>query len=164
MALADANIEFKDVQAMFLEQRDDLPGNRPKTAFMFGRTTIPIVNIEAACSGGGACLRMAQMAIGQGEYDVVLAVGVEKRPWGFLAPVISGYEPWQALAGLDENPMYWAMDARLHMETYGTTIEIAQVSLGEESQERRMESQRNVPEGNAPGRSSEKNPRSSATR
>ena len=131
MALADANIEFKDVQAMFLSNSGTIyPGIGPKVAFMFGRTTIPIVNVEAACSGGGACLRMAQMAIKQGEYDIVLAAGVEKQPRGFLAPTISGYEPWQALAGLDENPMYWAMEIRLHMEKYGTTIEqIGQVSV-----------------------------------
>ena len=131
MALEDANIEFKDVQAMFLSNSGTMyPGIGPKTAFMFGRTTIPIVNLEAACSGGGACLRMAQMAIGQGEYDIVLAVGVEKQPRGFLAPAISGYEPWQALSGLDENPMFWALRARRHMKDYGTTLEqIAMVSV-----------------------------------
>lgn len=131
MALADASIEFKDVQTMFLSNSGAIyPGIGPKTAFMFGRTTIPIVNIEAACAGGGACLRMAQMAIGQGEYDIVLAVGVEKQPRGFLAPTISGYEMWQALAGLDENPMYWAMNAQRHMLEYGTTIEqIGMVSV-----------------------------------
>src|SRR4030042_905509 len=74
MALADANIEFKDVQAMFLSNSGAIyPGIGPKVAFMFGRTTIPIVNLEAACSGGGACLRVAQMAIGQGGYDCVFA-------------------------------------------------------------------------------------------
>jgi acetyl-CoA C-acetyltransferase len=131
MALADAHIEFKDVEAMFLSNSGNMyPGIGPKVAFMFGRTTIPIVNVEAACAGGGACLRMAQMAIGQGEYDIVLAVGVEKQPRGFLAPTISGYEPWQALAGLDENPMYWAMRAQRHMLEYGTTIEqIGMVSV-----------------------------------
>lgn len=130
-ALKDAGMEFKDIQAMFLSNSGTLyPGIGPKTAFMFGRTTIPIVNVEAACSGGGACLRMAQMAIGQGEYDCVLAAGVEKQPRGFLNPVISGYEPWQAMSGLDENPMYWAMNARRHMEKYGTTIEqIGMVSV-----------------------------------
>jgi acetyl-CoA acetyltransferase len=131
MALKDAGVEFKDVQAIFLSNSGTIyPGIGPKMAFMFGRTTIPIVNLEAACSGGGACLRMAQMAIAQGEYDVVLAVGTEKQPRGFLAPAISGYEMWQAMSGLDENPMYWAMDAQRHMNLYGTTIEqIAQVSV-----------------------------------
>jgi len=131
MALKQAGIEFKDVQAIFLSNSGTIyPGIGPKMAFMFGRTTIPIVNLEAACSGGGACLRMAQLAISQGEYDIVLAVGVEKQPRGFLAPAVSGYEDWQALSGLDENPMYWAMDAQRHMLEYGTTIEqIAQVSV-----------------------------------
>jgi len=130
-ALADANVAFKDIQAMFLSNSGTIyPGIGPKAALMFGRTTIPIVNVEAACSGGGACLRMAQMAIGQGEYDIVLAVGVEKQPKGFLAPAISGYEEWQAFAGLTQNPMYWAMNARKHMRDYGTTIEqIGMVSV-----------------------------------
>src|SRR4030042_580195 len=113
MALKDAGIEFKNIQAMFLSNSGTMyPGIGPKTAFMFGRTTIPIVNVEAACSGGGACLRMAQMAIGQGEYDCVFAAGVEKQPRGFLNPVISGYEPWQAMAGLGENAIFWAVKAR----------------------------------------------------
>lgn len=131
MALEDAGIPFKDVQTMFLSNSGTIyPGIGPKAALMFGRTTIPIVNVEAACSGGGACLRMASMAIDQGEYDVVLAVGVEKQPKGFLAPVISGYEDWQAMAGLTQNPAFWAAKARKHMEMYGTTIEqIAQVSV-----------------------------------
>lgn len=131
MALADANMGFKDIQAMFLSSSGTIyPGLGPKVAYLFGRTTIPIVDVEAACSGGGACLRMAQMAIAQGEYDTVLALGVEKQPRGFLAPAISGYEMWQALAGLDENPMYWAMRARRHMVDYGTTIEqIGMVSV-----------------------------------
>jgi acetyl-CoA C-acetyltransferase len=130
-ALADAGVPFKDVQSMFLSNSGTIyPGIGPKAALMFGRTTIPIVNVEAACSGGGACLRMASMAIDQGEYDIVLAVGVEKQPKGFLAPAISGYEEWQALAGLTQNPAYWAMKARKHMEMYGTTIEqFAQVSV-----------------------------------
>ena len=130
-ALDDAGVEFKDIQAMFLSNSGTMyPGIGPKAALLYGRTTIPVVNVEAACSGGGACLRMAHMAIGQGEYDMVLAVGVEKQPKGFLAPVISGYEDWQAMAGLTQNPMFWAMKARKHMEDYGTTIEqIGMVSV-----------------------------------
>src|SRR4030067_2550372 len=90
MALADAGISFKDVQAMYLANSGNMyPGIGPKVAFMFGRTTIPIVNVEAACSGGGACLRIAEMAIKQGEYDIVLAVGVEKQPRGVLGPALS---------------------------------------------------------------------------
>jgi acetyl-CoA acetyltransferase len=42
MALTDAHIEFKDVQAMFLSNSGTIyPGIGPKTAFLFGRTTIP---------------------------------------------------------------------------------------------------------------------------
>jgi acetyl-CoA acetyltransferase len=123
MALKDAGIKFKDVQAMYLANSGSMyPGIGPKTAFMFGRTTIPIVNVEAACSGGGACLRIAEMAIKTGECDIVLAVGVEKQPKGFLSPAISGYENWQAMAGLDENPMFWAARAKKHMHDFGSTV------------------------------------------
>jgi len=73
------------VKAMFLSNSGTIyPGIGPKTAFMFGRTTIPIVNVEAACSGGGACLRMAQMAIKQENMILFL-------PWASKSsPRVSG--------------------------------------------------------------------------
>ncbi len=129
MALKDSNIDFKDIQAAFVS-RMYLPGTAGvRVLSLFGRTSIPIVEIEAACAGSGACLRVGANAIATGEYDVVLAMGVEKMPRGFMEPRVI-YGLWQTYAGIDESPLWWAMNARRHMHDYGTTIEqIAKVAV-----------------------------------
>ncbi len=129
MALKDAGMVFKDIQAAFVS-RMYLPATAGvKTLATLGRTAIPIVDVEAACAGGGACLRQATTAIVSGMYDVVLALGVEKMPRGFMDPR-QLYDGWQCYAGLTQNPMYWAMNARRHMHDYGTTIEqIAKIAV-----------------------------------
>jgi len=122
MALKDAGMEYKDIQAAFVS-RMYLPATAGvKTLSTLGRTSIPIVDVEAACAGGGACLRQATTAIVSGMYDVVLALGVEKMPRGFMDPR-QLYEGWQTYAGLTQNTMYWAMNACRHMQDYGTTIQ-----------------------------------------
>ena len=50
-------------------------------------------------------------------------------PRGFMDPR-NLYETWQCYAGLSQNPMFWAMNARRHMHDYGTTVEqIAKVAV-----------------------------------
>ncbi|MBN1365527.1 MAG: thiolase family protein [Syntrophaceae bacterium] len=127
-ALDDAGMEFKDIQGAFCS-RVFLPQcSGLKVLTQFGRTGIPVVDIEAACAASGACLRQAYNAIVSGQYDIVLAFGVEKVGRGFLpAP---NYAEWQVRMGLCQNPQYWSMNARRHMYDYGTTIEqIAQVAV-----------------------------------
>jgi acetyl-CoA C-acetyltransferase len=129
MALKDANIEWKDIQAAFCS-RALLPLTAGvRTVLPLGRTSIPIIEVEAACAGGGACLRQAALAVAQGQCDVVLAFGIEKASRGFF-PAEAISEGWQARIGLSQSPCYWALLARRHMHDYGTTIEqIAQVSV-----------------------------------
>ncbi len=128
MALRDAGIEFKDIQAVFVG-RNYLPITTGiRTIALLGRTTVPVVDIESACASGASCLRIATTAILSGQYDIVLALGVEKMPRGFMDPT-KNYELWKCYAGLTQNPMWWAMNARRHMYEYGTTIEqIAKVA------------------------------------
>ena len=128
-ALKDANIEWRQVQAAFCS-RMYLPATTGiRVLTQLGRTGIPIADVEAACASGGVALRQAFTAIVSGIYDVVLALGVEKMPRGFMDPAAI-YDEWQILTGLSQNPMYWALRARRHMETYGTTEEqIAKVAV-----------------------------------
>jgi len=129
MALEDANMSIRDIQMVFCG-RVFLPmsvGVRILT--QFGRTGVPVTDLEAACAASVDCLRMAQMAVASGMYDTVLAIGVEKMPRGFMDPTRI-FDTWQCLMGLSQNPAYWAMNARRHMHDYGTTIEqIAKVAL-----------------------------------
>ncbi|MDX9787877.1 MAG: thiolase family protein [Desulfobacterales bacterium] len=128
MALADAGMNIRDIQAVFCSTVFLPMSVGVRVMNHFGRTGIPIVDVEAACAAGVSCLDMAQTAIKAGKYDAVLALGVEKMPRGFMNPELI-FERWQCLMGLSQNPAYWAMNARRHMHDYGTTIEqIAKVA------------------------------------
>jgi acetyl-CoA acetyltransferase len=68
------------------------------------------------------------LAIGSGEAELVLVLGVEKMPRGFMDPSMI-YSRWQIEMGMSLNPSYWSMRARRHMHDYGTTeLHIAQVA------------------------------------
>ena len=128
-ALKDANLEWKDIQAAYCSVVLTRGSIGVKVLTQLGRTTIPICDVEGACASGGVALRNAYMAVASGMYDIVLCLGVEKAPRGFLPPD-DGYERWQIETGLSQNPMYWAMRARRHMADYGTTKEqLAKVSV-----------------------------------
>lgn len=129
MALKDAQVEWRNIQIAFCgaARQPATVGHAILTPL--GRTGISIVDVRAACATGGAALRLAHMAIASGMYDMALAVGVEKMPKGFINPV-GNYKPWTIPIGLTQNPMYWALRARRHMELYGTTVQqIAKVSV-----------------------------------
>ena len=122
MALRDAAIEWPEVQAAYCGRMYLPPTTGVRILTQLGRTGIPIVDVEAACAAGGVALKEAQRAISSGEYDIVLALGVEKMPRGFMSPEAI-YDHWECLVGLSQNPMYWALEAQRYMHDYGLTIE-----------------------------------------
>jgi acetyl-CoA C-acetyltransferase len=128
MALEDADMDIKDIQAVFCSTVFLPMSVGVRVLNHFGRTGIPIVDVEAACAAGVTCLDLAQTAVKAGKYDAVLALGVEKMPRGFMNPELI-FEKWQCQMGLSQNPAYWAMNAKRHMHDYGTTTEqIAKVA------------------------------------
>jgi len=129
MALHDANLEWKDIQIAYCS-RVYLPATSGvRILTQLGRTGISICDVEAACAAGGVALRQAYLAIASGAYDTALVLGVEKMPRGFMDPEAI-YERWQVHMGLSQNPMWWALRARRHMEDYGTTeVQIARVAV-----------------------------------
>lgn len=128
MALQDAGMSFKQVNQSFCS-RVFLPGGTGATVLStFGRLGSPIVDVECACASGGAAVSLAMRSIQLGVADVVLCFGVEKMEAGFMPPVM--HEDWQIKTGLSQNPVPWAILARRHMETYGTTeTHLAKVSV-----------------------------------
>jgi len=129
MALNDAGVAWKDIQAAYVSKQY-LPATvGPKILKPFGATGIPIMDMESACASGGSTLRQGLLSIASGDIDVMLILGVEKMPRGFMDP-LQIYYPWQVDMGLSTNPSYWAMRARRHMHEYGTTEEqIAKVAF-----------------------------------
>jgi benzoylsuccinyl-CoA thiolase BbsB subunit len=104
-----------------------LPGQRILREF--GVSDIPIVNVENACSSGGTALHLATRMIESGEYDIVLAVGVE-----ILSVLGSGVLPLdpddtEVLQGINM-PASYAMRAQRYMHEYKLTPEqLALVSV-----------------------------------
>jgi len=83
-AIEDANIPPKDIQIAYVAnsigyQLTELKGTIGQhvlaAAGFFG---IPIINVENACSSGSTALRSACLEVASGNYDVALALGVEK--------------------------------------------------------------------------------------
>jgi acetyl-CoA acetyltransferase len=127
-ALKDANIGWRDIQAAYLSTMYLPATSGVRILRPLGATGIPICDVEAACASGGVALRQAILCIQSGLFDVVLVLGVEKMPRGFMDPSMI-YEKWQIEMGMDVNPSYWAIRARRHMAEYGTTeMQIAKVA------------------------------------
>lgn len=128
MALQDAGLEWKDIQMAYLSKMYLPATSGARILKPLGATGIPICDIEAACASGGIALSQAVLAIQAGAFDLVMVLGVEKMPRGFMDPSMI-YEKWQIQMGMDTNPSYWAMRARRHMYEYGTTeLQIAKVA------------------------------------
>ena len=104
----------------------------PLMADHLGMVGVPSARVESACASGGVALRTAFLDVASGVSDLVLAAGVEKMNDG--ADVTNVL----ATAADQESEVYqgvtfpglYAMIARAHMETHGTTEEdLAAVSV-----------------------------------
>lgn len=128
LALQDAGITWADVQASYLSRMYLPATSGARILRKLGGTDMPITDIEAACASGGAALRQAVLAIKSGECDVVLVLGAEKMPRGFMDPRMI-YADWQIEMGMSLNPGYWSMRAMRHMHEFGTTdLQIAKIA------------------------------------
>jgi acetyl-CoA C-acetyltransferase len=127
-ALRDAGVSWSDIQSAYLSRMYLPATSGARILRRLGGTDISIVDVEAACASGGAALRQAILAIRSGETDLVMVLGVEKMPRGFMDPSMI-YSRWQIEMGMSLNPSYWSMRAQRHMYDHGTTdLQIAQVA------------------------------------
>ncbi|HZJ46783.1 MAG TPA: thiolase family protein [Pyrinomonadaceae bacterium] len=126
-AIDDAGLPWQKVGAAYCGTvfAGPMAGNR--VLARVGLTGLPIVNVENACASGGSALREAYQSVAGGFSDVALAFGMEKMPKGFIA---GNPNDWFAVMGLAVNPQYFALKARWHMASFGTTEEqLVQVSV-----------------------------------
>ena len=81
-----------------------------------GLTGIPVYNLSAGCAAGGNAFNIGYTLVGSGLYDLVLVVGGEKMPKGFIQT--SGVEEETDLEYLRQlsvgmpGPAFWACCAR----------------------------------------------------
>jgi acetyl-CoA acetyltransferase len=92
-----------------------------------GSTGIPVYNLSAGCAAGGNAFNVGYALVAGGVYDMLLVVGGEKMPKGFIQT--SGVEEEtdpeylrQRCVGMP-GPAFWALLCRQRMAEYGTTEE-----------------------------------------
>ena len=125
-ALGEAGIGARDVQAAFCGTAYGGVAAGHRVLGPLAGTGIPIYDVEAGCASGGAALQLAAASIASGQYDRVLAFGIEKMPKGIIRS--SFFAPWQEAAGLTPAPAYFALRAQRLLADTGLTAEhLAQV-------------------------------------
>lgn len=127
-ALEDAGVTAADVDMTLVANVGAEMAKGQNVMDAVGRTGRPIVNVESACGSSGSALYLGARMVESGMARVVLCLGVEKAPRGFIAA--SGYEQWQIETGLGVNPLYFALQAQeLIRDTDATIEDLADVSV-----------------------------------
>ncbi|MCB5223811.1 MAG: thiolase family protein [Candidatus Cloacimonetes bacterium] len=121
-AIQRANLQLKDVEAVFCGNLfgGSLVGQRAVRDLGIG--TVPIFNIENACSSSGAALHLAAKAIEAEQYDVVCVLGVDKLSQFGGGPIPMVEEDYEARRGVIM-PAVYAMRARRYMYEYNVATE-----------------------------------------
>lgn len=138
-ALKDAGVPWRDVQAVAAASSRFSGGrgwglNGNDVVDEMGATGIPVYNLSAGCAAGGNAFNCGFMLVASGMHDVVLVVGGEKMPKGFIQT--SGVEETtdpeylrQLCIGVP-GPAFWAFMCRRRMADHGTTEEqLAQIAV-----------------------------------
>jgi acetyl-CoA C-acetyltransferase len=104
----------------------------PLMASQIGMAGVPATRVESACASGGVALRLAFIDVASGTSDLVLAAGIEKMNDSTEVTDVlatASDQELEAYHGITFPGLY-AMIARAHMETHGTTEEdLAWVSV-----------------------------------
>jgi len=136
-ALRDAGVSPRDIEMVAcgcarsgtLQARESGVGQL--IGWHLGIEGVPVYNEKAFCASGAMAFNLANMAVASGAHDVALVVGVERMSGrgGKGRPLLSDGMAFESELGFAP-PAYYAMAARRHMETYGTTREqIATVAV-----------------------------------
>ncbi|MBW0101021.1 thiolase family protein [Pseudonocardia sp. KRD291] len=118
-ALRDAGTDWSEVGALYCAHMYAGTGAGHKIVDVLGRTGLAVLNVENACSSGGAGLQLARQALLAGDHDVVVVVGVEKMPRGMMR--MDYFDSWRQHSGHASNPAQFAFAIRRHMHDHGTT-------------------------------------------
>jgi acetyl-CoA acetyltransferase len=118
-ACADAGVQWKDVQFAFggsfeVDNPDAVIGR-------LGLTGIPFMDVYNGCATAATALQMTAESIRSGQYDIGVAVGMDKHePGAFTAdPVDYGAPPWYGEIGHFLTTKFFAMKINRYMHDYG---------------------------------------------
>jgi acetyl-CoA acetyltransferase len=131
-ALKDAGIAWREVQAVSSASSRFSGGrgwglNGNDIVEEMGSTGIPVYNLSAGCAAGANAFNIGYTLVASGMFDVVLVVGGEKMPKGFIqtSGVQEETDPEylrQICVGMP-GPAFWGVMCRRRMAEFGTTEE-----------------------------------------
>jgi acetyl-CoA acetyltransferase len=122
-ALADAGAQWSDVQFAFggsfeVDNPDAVTGR-------LGLTGIPFMDVYNGCATAATALQLTADAIRSGQYDIGVAVGMDKHePGAFTSdPVDYGAPPWYGDIGFFLTTKFFAMKINRYMHDHGISHE-----------------------------------------
>jgi len=138
-ALADAGVSWRDIDAVAAASSRFSGGkgwglNGNDVVEDMGSSGIPVYNMSAGCAAGGNAFNVGYSLVAGGMHDMVLVVGGEKMPKGFIqtSGVEEATDPEylrQRCVGMP-GPSFWALLCRRRMAELGTTEEqLAKVAV-----------------------------------
>ena len=129
-ALKDAAIDIRRVQALFVgNMLSGMLGGQEHLGAFFAEElhlTAAAFKIEGACASGGLALHNAVNSVLSGQYDTVVALGVEKmtdhKPEDVATALMGAGSEEERASGVTFPGLY-AILAQAHMQAFGTTRE-----------------------------------------
>jgi len=122
-ALADAGIEWKQVQFAFGGSYE--VDNPDAVVALMGLTGIPFTDVYNGCATAASALSLAAQTIRLGEYDIGIAVGMDKHlPGAFSAdPRLYACPSWYGELGHFVTTKFFGMKINKYMHDHGISRE-----------------------------------------
>jgi acetyl-CoA acetyltransferase len=120
-AINDAGLEYKDIQ--FGVGGSWTVANPDAIVGMTGLTGIPFTNVFNACATAATAAKTCADGIRLGDYDIGIAVGMDKHPRGAFTedPALVGMPSWYAENGQYLTTQFFGMKANRYLHEHGIT-------------------------------------------
>jgi acetyl-CoA C-acetyltransferase len=118
-AVADAGVEWKDVGAA--TGGSWTVANPDAIVGMVGLSGIPFTNVFNACATSASAAKACADGIRLGDYDIGIAVGLDKHPRGAFTedPALVGMPAWYAENGQYLTTQFFGMKANRYLHEHG---------------------------------------------
>ena len=119
LALRDAGVEWRDIQFAFGGSYE--ADNPDAVVNLLGLTGIPFTDVYNGCATAASAVSLAARTIQSGEYDIGLAVGMDKHLAGAFAadPVDYSLPAWYGEVGFFLTTKFFGMKIQRYMHDHG---------------------------------------------
>src|ERR1700761_8334330 len=123
LALSDAGVEWKDIQ--FAVGGSWTVANPDAIVGMVGLTGIPFTDVFNACATAASATKACADGIRLGDYDIGIAVGMDKHPRGAFTedPSLVGMPSWYAQNGQYLTTKFFGMKPTRYLHAHGISHE-----------------------------------------